>query len=639
MCGIAGFVATVGHPREWQADLKDAVRALHHRGPDGEGVWLGDHVGLGHRRLSILDLSDRGRQPMVSASGRYVMVYNGEVYNFRDIRRQLESTGQPFASSGDSELVLASIEKWGVDAAVRRFIGMFAIAVWDNVQNRLFLIRDRLGVKPLYFGWDGNSLWFGSELKALRAFRHWRPEIDRTALADYFYYGYINAPRSIYRNVYKLEPGHWLELKKGGDPVIRRYWSVMDAVGNPLAGTEDQLTEQLEALMADAFRLRMVSDVPVGMFLSGGLDSSVVTALLQKHCGNIHTFTIGFGDHRFNEASHAQKVAEHLGTRHTAQVIEPDDAKGILLKWADLYDEPFADSSGIPTYLVSKLAGEQVKVVLSADGGDELFSGYNIYTNMIANMQRREAISPALRRLFSTTMGLLPLDSLDETLASSPFLPDSWRGRRRPTFRLRRMRDWLGSTTNGQMYETALGNSWWADEAAILADGRQQRRFPVDAYAGGFADQMCLWDLHNYLPGDVLTKVDRATMAASIEGREPLIDHRLVEFALRLPLDMRRGALGTKHLLRKVLYKYVPSAIVDRPKMGFGIPIDGWLRNDLSYLVDEYLDPVAINRQNTLNPASVEKAVRAFKARDESATNRVWSLVAFQMWHQKWLTH
>jgi asparagine synthase (glutamine-hydrolysing) len=637
MCGITGFIAPACDIREWETDLQRAVRALYHRGPDGGAVWLDEGVGLGHRRLSILDLSDRGRQPMLSASGRYVMVYNGEVYNFHDVKRQLESGGWRFTSSGDSELVLAAIESWGVESAVRRFIGMFAIAVWDKVEKRLILIRDRLGVKPLYFGWDGTILWFGSELKALRAYRHWQPEVDRSAMADYFYYGYINAPRSIYKNVFKLKPGHWLELKEGGEPVIRRYWSVLDAMHEPLIGNEDQLAEQLEALMSDAFRLRMVSDVPVGMFLSGGIDSSVVTAVLQKQCGNIHTFTIGFAEDGFNEAKHAKRVAEHLGTAHTAQIIAADDAKDILPRWADLYDEPFADSSGIPTYLVSKLAGERVKVVLSADGGDELFSGYNIYATMICNMRRRDAVPLAFRKMVGDGMGLLPLDALDEQLVLSPFLPDRWRGRERPTFRLRRIRDWLGSRTNGQMYQRALGNSWWADEATTLAQSVPQIRETADVYAGAFADQMCLWDLHNYLPGDILTKVDRATMATSIEGREPLIDHRLVEFAFRLPTEMRRGALGPKHLLRKVLYKYVPAEVVDRPKMGFGIPIDKWLREDLSHLIDEHLDPSTVRRQNILDPVSVDKAVRAFKAHDENATNRVWSLLAFQMWREKWV--
>jgi asparagine synthase (glutamine-hydrolysing) len=635
MCGITGF-RTFADDRDLRRDLHNAVRTLSHRGPDDEGVWHGQGIGLGHRRLSVLDLSPGGHQPMLSASGRHVMVYNGEVYNFRDIRRELEAAGRSFASSGDSEVVLAALETWGVEAAVRRFIGMFAIALWDTVEKRLLLVRDRLGVKPLYFGWDGASLWFGSELKALRAYRHWQPEIDRSALADYFYYGYINAPRSIYRQVFKLEPGHWLELKEGGEPVVRRYWSVLDALDDPLEGSEEQLAEQLEALMVDAFRQRMVSDVPVGMFLSGGLDSSVVTALLQKHCGNIHTFTIGFSDDLFDEAPHAKRVAEHLRTQHTARVLESGQAKDILRHWADLYDEPFADSSGIPTYLVSKLAGERVKVVLSADGGDELFGGYTIYANMIRNMQRRDGVPTPLRRIVGAGMGLLPLDPVDQWLASSPVLPDAWRGRERPTLRLRRIRDWLGTQTNGQMYQTALGNSWWSDEAAVLADCPQPPRASVDSYAGGFGEQMCLWDLHNYLPGDVLTKVDRATMAVSVEGREPLIDHRLVEFAFRLPLQLRRGALGPKHLLRKVLYKHVPAEIVDRPKMGFGVPIENWLRGDLSHLIDEYLDPTAVKRQNILNPLSVTKAVRAFKGKDQSATNRVWSLLAFQMWRERW---
>jgi asparagine synthase (glutamine-hydrolysing) len=636
MCGITGF-RTFSAAHNLRGDLESAVSTLTHRGPDDEGLWHGEGVGLGHRRLSILDLSQEGHQPMFSRSRRYVMVYNGEVYNFRDIRKELEAKGKAFSSSGDSEVILAAIETWGVEAAVRRFVGMFAIAVWDSVERRMFLIRDRLGVKPLYYGWDGVTLWFGSELKALRAYKHWQPEIDRSGLADYFYYGYINAPRSIYRHVLKLEPGHWLELKEGGEPVVRRYWSVLDTLEDPLTGTEDQLAEQLEALMVDAFGLRMVSDVPVGMFLSGGLDSSVVTALLQKHSGNIHTFTIGFSDNGFDEAPHARRVAEHLGTNHTSRVLESNEAKGIFLNWADLYDEPFADSSGIPTYLVSKLAGERVKVVLSADGGDELFGGYTIYGNMVRNMQRRDAVPLAVRRLVGTGMRMMPLDPLDQWLASNRFLPESWRGRRRPTLRMRRTRDWLTSRTNGQMYQAALGNSWWADEAATLTASSRQQRTSADSFAGAFEDQMCLWDLHNYLPGDVLTKVDRATMAASIEGREPLIDHRLVEFAFRLPQQFRRGSLGPKHLLRKVLYKHVPPAIVDRPKMGFGVPIDTWLRGDLSYLIDEYLDPRAIERQNILNPALVGKAVRAFKSKDENATNRVWSLLAFQMWSEKWV--
>ena len=636
MCGIAGVCRFDIGVEPHRRDLAEAVSRLGHRGPDDHGLWFGETVGLGHRRLSILDVSSGGHQPMASAGGRYVMVFNGEIYNFNDLKQDLEAEGQRFRSTGDSEVILSAFETWGIEASVRRFIGMFAIAVWDKQEHRLVLLRDRLGVKPLFYGWDGRCLWFGSELKALRAFGHWNAEIDRTALAEYFRYGYINAPRTIYRNVSKLLPGHWLELKANQEPVVHRFWNVLDALDRPLEGTEEQLTDELEALMVDAFRLRMVSDVPVGVFLSGGIDSSVVTALLQRHHGGIKTFTIGFSEDKYDEAPHARAVAAHLGTDHTERRLETDEAKRTLPRWAELYDEPFADSSGIPTYLVSKVASEQVKVVLSADGGDELFSGYNLYASMLRNAQRRDSVPAPVRAAVGAGLRMLPLDSLDDWLAAQPHLPTTWRGPRRPTVRLRRMRDWLGTSADGQLYDTAWGNSWWGDTSVRLAGGTNHVRELADVYPGSFADQMCLWDLHNYLPGDVLAKVDRATMAASIEGREPLIDHRLVEFAFRLPLAMRRGSLGSKHLLRKILYRYVPREIVDRPKMGFAIPLTEWLQGDLRYLVDEHLNDRVIRQQGILDPAMVQKAVRAFRLNDEYATNRVWSLVAFQLWRERW---
>ena len=636
MCGIAGFCRFDIGVESHRDDLASAVARLSHRGPDDSGVWFGETVGLGHRRLSILDTSSDAHQPMASAGGRYVMVFNGEIYNFADIRKDLESTGATFRSTGDSEVILAAFETWGIEPSVRRFIGMFAIALWDKTERKLILLRDRLGVKPLFYGWDGRCLWFGSELKSLRAFRHWVPEMDRTALAEYFRYGYINAPRTIYSDVFKLSPGHWLELKEGRPPEIRRYWNVLDALGQPLQGTEEQLTDQLEELMVDAFRLRMVSDVPVGVFLSGGIDSSVLTALLQRHHGGIKTFTIGFAEDKYDEAPHARAVARHLGTQHTERVLGTTEARNTLPGWSDLYDEPFADSSGLPTYLVSKVASEKVKVVLSADGGDELFSGYNIYTNMLSNAERRASLPGAMRAVLGAGLGMLPLDQLDSWLSTRSSLPPSWRGRRRPTYRLCRTRDWIGSSEDGVMYDTIAASAWWGDTSTRLARGTNHVRQLPNTYPGSFVDQMCLYDLHNYLPGDVLAKVDRATMAASIEGREPLIDHRLVEFAFRLPLSMRRGQLGPKHLLRKVLYRYVPREVVNRPKMGFGIPIGEWLRGDLRYLVDEHLADRVIRKQGILDPDIVQKAVRAFHLNDEHAVNKVWSLVAFQLWRERW---
>lgn len=619
-----------------EIDLARALDAIKYRGPDDRGVWTEEKgVGLGHVRLSILDLSPHGHQPMLSADGRLVMVFNGEVYNFADIRRDLEFKGHRFQGTGDSEVILAAFGEWGVEAA-NRFIGMFAIALWDRQERRLVLLRDRLGVKPLYYGWDGNTLWFGSELKALRAFRHWRAETDLLALAEYFQFGHINAPRSIYRNVFKLPPGHWLELGPQGEPLVSRYWSVLDALHTPLTGSEDQLTEQLEALLIDAFRLRMVSDVPVGMFLSGGIDSSLVTALLQKHHGNIHTFTIGFNEAQSNEAPHARRVAEYLGTNHTERILETDEAKRILPHWGDLFDEPFQDSSGIPTYLVSKLASEQVKVVLSADGGDELFSGYNVYQSALKHAARRARLPAVLSHAGGAIRNMSVFERIDEMLALST-LPRSAIKllRDKLTWRASRSYDYFTAPTNGAMYEQIV--SFWKPHAIqALTCAYERVRETSEAYAGSFAEQICLWDLHNYLPGDILAKVDRATMGVSIEGREPLIDHRIVEFAFRLPLSLRRGPLGAKHILRKILYRHVPQEIVDRPKMGFGIPLLKWLRGDLAHLLDDHLNSTDIRAQGILDPFVVERTVRAFKHGDDHAVNRVWILLAFQMWRQRW---
>ena len=636
MCGIVGFCSKKSADL-WSDNLEAAVATLRLRGPDDHGIWLKDGVGLGHTRLSILDLSEHGHQPMLSSTGRFVMVFNGEVYNFRDIRHELSGLGYFFRGSGDSEVILAAFEQWGW-TAVSRFIGMFAIALWDQQERKLMLFRDRLGVKPLYYGWNGNTMWFGSELKALRAFKTWQPEINRDALSDYFRFGYINAPHSIYANVFKLPPGHVLVWDLATQPAVKSYWSILDQLHTPLQGDEDELTEQLETLMIDAFKLRMVSDVPVGMFLSGGIDSSLVTALLQRHLGEqVHTFTIGFNEEKFNEAPHARRIAEFLGTKHTERILETSEAKAILPKWGDIYDEPFADASGIPTYLVSKLASQQVKVVLSADGGDELFSGYNVYTGILNHIAKRERIPSAIKSAIVRSGRMLDFESIDEWLSLSA-LPNSVRNllRAKLTWRACKIHDYLAVETPGGMYEQAF--SFWRGQNLVrLCGGQERLRESADVYPGVFAEKMCLWDLHNYLPGDILTKVDRATMAVSIEGREPLIDHRIVEFAFRLPLNLRRGELGNKHILRKILYKYVPREMIDRPKMGFGIPLLEWLRGDLNYLIAEYLNPSLIKSQGVLEPDLVYRTVRAFQSGDAYAVNKVWSLLAFQMWHQRWI--
>ncbi len=640
MCGITGYFNTSDASEVGEADLRRAVASLRNRGPDDHGTWLGGpDIGLGHTRLSILDLSEHGHQPMVSADGRLAMVFNGEIYNFADIRRELLPKGHVFRGSGDSEVILAAFQEWGVVDAVKRFLGMFAIALWDVQLGKLTLIRDRLGVKPLYYGWNGRTLWFGSELKALRAYPHWHPRIDNAALADFFRFSYIVEPRSIYEQVSKLPPGHFLELTRSGQPSLERYWSVLDGIRSDEQASEEVMADQLEALMADAFKLRMVSDVPVGVFLSGGVDSSIVTALLQKHGPPVRTFTIGFDDPRYNEAHHAERVAKHLGTVHTTQMVHEAEAMQVLPSWGDLFDEPFGDSSGIPTLLVSRMAAQHVKVVLSADGGDELFGGYNSYEAVFGRLQSKQRQSVA-GRLARDVAATLPWERVDGMLAGRAGSADPSRSFSRSiSMRLRYLRETRGFSTPGRMFEHVVTSSYWhdADLPSLLGNAALRSRRSSDEYPGGLGDQMCLWDLEHYLPGDILAKVDRATMAVGIEGREPMLDHRLVEMALSLPYRMRRGPLGPKHLLRKVLYRHVPRGLIERPKMGFSPPIGRWISGELKPLVDQYLDPRRIERQGVLNPKTVATILRRFEMGDPHSVQRVWLLLAFQLWHARWM--
>jgi asparagine synthase (glutamine-hydrolysing) len=628
MCGITGYWVRRGEATAWLADLGASVDALRNRGPDDGGVWVrpGARVALGHTRLSILDLSPLGHQPMRSPDGALTMVFNGEVYNFAAVRAELEALGHRFRSSGDSEVVLAALGEWGT-AAIDRFIGMFAIALWNERERRLLLIRDRLGVKPLYYAWDGTSLWFGSELKALRAFSMWKPEVDRDALGEYLQYGYISAPRSIYRDVRKLPPGHWLELGEVGEPAVRRYWAAVEG-DETLAGSEEELGERLQSLLIEACRYRMVSDVPVGVFLSGGLDSSLVTALLQAYGGGeVRTFTIGFDDERYDESRHAKKVAAHLGTRHCEQIVSPRDMAEVLPQWGELFDEPFGDQSGVPTYLVSRMARRDVKVALSADGGDELFSGYSHY-GVVLEREKSLAKIPSIVR---HAIAKLPVGALRAI--------GGHRMRRSLIERVEKLHVLFPALDWPTMYDLAM-SFWTPWEIERLLGAKLEARTRVDA-TGGFLDQMTRCDLRHYLPDDILVKVDRTTMATGLEGREPLLDHRLVEFALRLPLALRRGALGTKHLLRRILYRHVPRSLIDRPKQGFAIPLSKWLRGDLSWLIDEYLAPERVRASGLLDPREAASAVKNFReggpANDRLDVQKLWLLVAFEMWRERWL--
>ena len=535
--------------------------------------------------------------------------------------------------------MLAALQQWGI-AAVDRFIGMFAIALWRESERRLWLIRDRLGVKPLYYAWNGRTLWFGSELKALRAFRAWRADVDRDAVGEYFQFGYVSAPRSIYRQVFKLLPGYWLELCASGEPVTRCYWSALEP-RDPLTGAENEIDEQFEAMFIDAFRYRMVADVPVGVFLSGGLDSSLVTAILARHSGQtVHTFTIGFNDPSCDESRWARQVADHLGSVHTERILSPGEMAGILTRWSDLFDEPFGDSSGVPTFLVSRVARESVKVALSADGGDELFSGYQHYGVMLARERMLARIPRPARNALSYTLQSFPPCSLQGLMDHFP-APASLRhaARRSIGDRLERLRAVLPDAEPAALYD--LGMSYWTPaESGQLLGGSVAPRPVLNGHARSFADHMSCSDLRHYLPDDILTKVDRTTMAVGLEGREPLLDHRLVELARRLPLGLRRGPLGSKHLLRRILYRYVPREILERPKRGFSLPMAHWLRGELSGLLDRYLAPERVRASGILNPATVERAVACFKEggarRDRLDVQKVWLLLAFEMWREKW---
>ncbi|HEY2628135.1 MAG TPA: asparagine synthase (glutamine-hydrolyzing) [Usitatibacter sp.] len=634
MCGITGYWARRGDPGAWLVDIGQAVESLARRGPDDSGVWVrhGCRVGLGHTRLSILDLSELGHQPMHSTDGALTMVFNGEVYNFAAVRSELEALGHRFGSTGDSEVVLAALQEWGVKA-VDKFVGMFAIALWNEREHRLTLLRDRMGVKPLYYAWNGSSFWFGSELKALREFRAWVPEIDSDALGQYLQYGYIAAPRSIYRNVHKLLPGHWLELGEIGEPASHRYWSAT-GTGETLEGSEDELEQRLETLLIDACRLRMVSDVPVGVFLSGGLDSSLVAALLQQSggAGDVRTFTIGFDDPRYDESKWARKVAGHLGTTHTERIVTANDMLGVMGQWPELFDEPFGDQSGVPTYLVSKMAREHVKVALSADGGDELFSGYSHYGVVL---DREKALSrvPRIARHAIARLSRPAMRAWVERM------PSQWRhgARRGIVERIEKLQAVFPDLDRATLYDLAM-SFWTPWEVSSLLGRPVAARDRVEAST--FADQMSHCDLRYYLPDDILVKVDRTTMAAGLEGREPLLDHRLAEFALRLPGSMRRGPLGTKHLLRKILYRRVPRDLIERPKQGFAIPLSGWMRGELAPLLDGYLDSKRIREAGHFDPAMVETALSNFRdggaANDRLDVQKVWLLLAFEMWRERW---
>jgi len=620
--------------------------AIAHRGPDAEGVWLDEDAGLAlsHRRLSIIDLSPLGGQPMLSASERFVIVFNGEVFNHAQLRRELslETGGGPrFRGHSDTEVMLAAIEAWGLDAAVRRFVGMFAFALWDRRKRKLHLVRDRLGIKPLYYGWTGNTLLFGSELKALARHPEFRGEIDRAAIALLLRYQCIPAPHCIYRGIRKLLPGTILTLTaadaKDAQPVA--YWSAREvaeqSVVNPFVGTDAEAADALDALLRDSVGLRMLADVPVGAFLSGGLDSSVVVSVMQALSNRrVRTFSIGSSDAEFNEAHHALAVARHLGTDHTEFFVTPEDALAVIPKMPGLYDEPFADSSQIPTFLVSALARQHVTVALSGDGGDELFAGYNRHMWLSRLWSAMRWMPRGMRSAQAGAITAISPNSWDQLFRRvSPALPRAYR-HVGPGYKLHKFAGILTAQDPEAMYVRLA--SHWDDPESVVLGSAEPITLVTDASRRAklatFTEQLLYLDLVTYLPDDILTKVDRASMGVSLEARVPLLDHRVVEFAWRLPLSMKLRDGQSKWLLRQVLYRYVPQSLVDRPKTGFGIPLGSWLRGPLREWAEALLDERRLRDEGFFDPAPIRHRWLEHVAGKRRWEYHLWDVLMFQSW-------
>jgi len=624
MCGIAGFADQSGRLKEPEFILQKMTDSLIYRGPDGQGLWFDKEVGvgLGHRRLSIIDLSSEGHQPMLSSSGRYVITYNGEVYNFDELRAELEKCEYTFRGHSDTEIILTAIEAWGLEQAVCRFIGMFAFALWDRKKHKLHLVRDRLGIKPLYYGYVNDVFMFASELKALRSYPEFSQSINRGALATMLRHGFISAPYSIYQGIQKLSPGHILSLdiQQPADSAyqVHAYWSaktvIERAVENPFTGSFEGAVEQLDELLREAVRLRMLSDVPLGAFLSGGIDSSTIVALMQAQSTRpVKTYTIGFNESRFNEANYASAVAQHLGTEHTELYVTSDEALSIIPRLPTLYDEPFADSSQIPTFLVSELTRKYVTVSLSGDGGDELFHGYRRYFNAQRKWKQIGWMPPGVRDEFGRLI--------------KSVIPRCWN---RPHT--------LGAlllTKNADgLYEWLL--SHWKEPTAIVHGGIESltifNNHAQQAQLTDFSHRMMFMDLVCYLPDDILVKVDRASMAVGLEARVPLLDHRVVEFAWSLPMDFNKRQGKGKRILRQVLNKYVPKELVERPKKGFGVPIGMWLRGPLRDWAENLLDEYRISHEGYFDPGIIREKWEEHLQGKRDWHSELWNVLMFQAW-------
>ncbi|KVZ40868.1 asparagine synthase (glutamine-hydrolyzing) [Burkholderia ubonensis] len=648
MCGIDGFLNSAAFDEETaRATLARMTASLAHRGPDAQGTWLDAQAGiaLGHRRLAIVDLSVHGRQPMASVCGRFVLVFNGEIYNHRALREELERTGRAPAWRGhsDTEVLLAAIAAWGVEAALRRATGMFAIALWNRESRVLTLARDRIGEKPLYYGRIGDALVFASELKAMRSFPGFDGAIDRDALCLYLRQSSVPAPYTIYRGIRKLPPGTFIQFEHARDtPRVRAYWTLEHAIeagrAEPFEGTAQEAVGLLDGILRKAVAQQMEADVPLGAFLSGGVDSSAIVALMQaQSAAPVDTFTIGFHEAGYDEAGYAKAVARHLGTRHTELYVTADHALAVVPKLPSIYDEPFSDASQIPTFLVSELTRRHVKVSLSGDGGDELFGGYTRYFLTPRLWRKLHRVPAAVRARIAAALHALRPDHADQLAAVAQSAWSGAEARETPPRigdRLHKLGHVMTADSRIGLYRLLMSAVHHPERIALAG---QEPPTPLDTASAWpadltFAEQAMAIDTLTYLPTDILTKVDRAAMAVSLETRMPFLDHHVVEFAWRLPAALRLPDGQSKVLLRRLLDAYVPASLIDRPKQGFCAPIDHWLRGSLRDWAQTLLHPARLREEGFFDAAAVERLWRQHQTGRMNWQHQLWTVLMFQSW-------